>query len=127
MQSEMAIAIPPGPLLFILPYLFTFFLCILYSAIRLYVQWGVDVIRPPFPCVSYEATKRVSRWQRVYGVKLCRGRDRGMPAQNAPFLRSQHSPLKFLHTPPPPTSLSPVSFLPLPARELRAIIIIILP
>ena len=34
--------------------------------------WVVGRIRQPFPCVSYEATKRVSQWQRVYGVRLRR-------------------------------------------------------
>ena len=46
----------------------------------------------PFPCLSYEATKRVSRWQCVYGMGLRQfsdnlyslvWRDRRMPAQNA--------------------------------------------
>ena len=35
-----------------------------------YPQWAEGRIHPPFPCVSYEATKRVSRWQRVYGMVL---------------------------------------------------------
>ena len=35
---------------------------------------GGGKIRPPFPCVSYETTKRVSRLQRVYGVGVRRPR-----------------------------------------------------
>ena len=34
--------------------------------------WAGDRIRPPFPCVSYEATKMVYRWRRVYSVGLRR-------------------------------------------------------
>ena len=33
---------------------------------------GGGRIRPPLPCVSYEATKRMSRWQRIYSVELRR-------------------------------------------------------
>ena len=32
--------------------------------------WEGDSIRPQVSCMSYEATKRVSRWQRVYLVRL---------------------------------------------------------
>ena len=98
----------------------------------IYPLWVGAGIHPPFPCVSYEATKRVSRWQCVYkhGTTLASCvTSTGMPAQNAakilkalvpnshstifthvadwdaPFSRSQHPsplPLKFLHTPPSP-------------------------
>ena len=34
--------------------------------------WVGGRIRPPFPYVSYEATKSVSQWQRVYSVGLRR-------------------------------------------------------
>ena len=34
--------------------------------------WAPDRIRPPFPCVSYEASKTVSQWQRGYSVELRR-------------------------------------------------------
>ena len=33
---------------------------------------GEGRIRPPFSCVSYEATKKVSQWQRIYDVGLHR-------------------------------------------------------
>ena len=36
-------------------------------------MWAGGKIRPPFLCVSYEATKRVSQWQRIYGVGLYAG------------------------------------------------------
>ena len=116
---------------------------------KLFLRWMGGRIRPPFPSVSYEAAKRVSRWQRVYkrGTTLASCvTSTGTPAQNAanipkplvpnshsplsrmeqhaPFPLSQQSPLlphlKFLHIPPSP--------LPSPSfpctRVLGAIIII---
>ena len=37
-----------------------------------YPLWEADRICPQFPCMSYEATKRVSGWQCVCGVRLRR-------------------------------------------------------
>ena len=68
---------------------------------------------------SYEATKRASRWQRVYSVDYV-----GFLSQSGlhvvqhvadwvkPFPRRQHSPpllLKFLHTPPSPPPCTRIS------------------
>ena len=47
---------------------------------------GGGRIRPPYPCVSYEATKRVSWWQRIYKRGTTPAScvtSTGMPAQNA--------------------------------------------
>ena len=67
-------------------------------------MWVGGRICPPFPCVSYDATKRVSRWQRVTyrdaGPKRCH--------------HSQTSRVQF-HS---------LSFLPLRAQKLGAFIII---
>ena len=49
-------------------------------------------IRPPFPWVSHEATKRVFRWQRVYGVRLRRSPYcLGWRNQNAGWIRCHYS------------------------------------
>ena len=45
-------------------------------------RWTGSRIRTLFLCVSYGATKRVSRWQRVYSVGLRRPHV-GISAQNA--------------------------------------------
>ena len=48
--------------------------------------WAGDIIQPPYLFVSYEVTKRVSRWQCVYKhsttLTSC-VTSTGMPAQNA--------------------------------------------
>ena len=109
-------------------------------------------IHPPFPCVSNEATIRVSRWQRVYKrgtMPASCVSSTGMPALNAanilkPLVPNAHSTIFthvadwvapfpcIRHSPPTPHKLfyippsSPPSFFPLCARELGAIIIIII-
>ena len=83
-------------------------------------------IRALYSCVSYEATKRFSRWQRVYKRGTTPAScisSTGMPAQNAanilkPLVPNPHSPL--LHivqhvtdwVAPFPRSLSSILSLP---------------
>ena len=50
-------------------------------------------MRPPFHCVSYELTKRVSRWQRVYSVRLRRPPLPGCRLKILPLFSKLPSPI----------------------------------